>query len=71
MKKVFLLSNSEKSINLIKNLLADCGFEGIDCAKTVEEAENVLKTEEFDLIVINSPLADGTGADLAAEAVSR
>ena len=53
MKKVFLLSNSEKSINLIKNLLTDCGFEGIRCAKTVEEAENVLKTEEFDLIVIN------------------
>ena len=71
MKKVFLLSNSEKSINLIKNLLEDYGFEDVKSAMSLEAAENILKDDEFDLIVINSPLADGTGADLAAEAVSR
>ena len=70
MKKVFLLSNSEKSINLIKNLLEDYGFEDVKSAMSLEAAENILKDDEFDLIVINSPLADGTGANFAAEAVS-
>lgn len=69
MKKVFLLSASDKSINLIKELLEKKNFEKIHCEKTVKEAKEILKKEKFDLVIINSPLSDGSGADIALEAM--
>ena len=69
MKKVFLLSNSDKSINLIKNLLGEYGLEDVWAEKTVKDALKAIAGESYDLILINSPLPDGTGEDFALRAV--
>lgn len=69
MKKVLLLSASDKSTNLIKELLEKGGFEDVETAKTVREAEKALLRGNYDLIVVNSPLPDGSGEDFALDAV--
>ena len=70
MKKVLLLSPPDKSENLIKSLLKKSGFEDVETAKAVKDAEKkALLRKRYDLIVINSPLPDGSGEDFALDAV--
>ena len=66
MKKALLVTNSEQSAALLKQLLREEGYDDISvffAAYSAREEDDV-----YDLICINAPLPDGMGIDFAAEA---
>jgi len=64
LKKRILLIDDEKSIRkVIKTILESEGFE-VDTAKTKQEAINLLQKKDFDIILCDYRLPDGTGIEI-------
>lgn len=64
MKKILLVSGSEKSIQAIASFVN--GFEDVssDSAKTAEEASQLMESGKYDAMIVNTPLNDGQGIDI-------
>lgn len=59
-----LLAEDESTISqLIKHVLGACGHE-VTGVRRVEEAKNELEHSDFDLVLLDSDLADGDGQAL-------
>ncbi len=65
MKKILLVSRKGKSKDLLVQLLELDPTAQIAAAYTEEDAINLMEKNEFDLLIINSPLEGKTGVDLA------
>jgi hypothetical protein len=63
MDSALIVTPSEKSAAQLRELLTD--IPRIAVANTVGETRRLLTSSEFELFVINSPLSDGAGDDLA------
>jgi len=63
--KALIVSNSEKGINFLYELLKSLSFSQIITVKNGAEARRTMLQNEFDIAVINSPLSDEFGAELA------
>ncbi len=64
-----LVGSSEKSLELLQSLLQGAaGFSRCVTAKNGAEARRILALEEYTLVVINTPLTDEPGIDLAIKA---
>lgn len=65
MKSVLLVTKTEQSISPLTALVESEGYTDVTSAFTYQQAKQAVSDNNFDLIVINTPLADGTGIDLS------
>jgi response regulator NasT len=65
MNKVLIVSHSQMTVNFFLEELAY--FREIAAVPTAKEARNILQDKDFDLFIINSPLPDQYGDELAVE----
>lgn len=65
MNTVLIVSSSEKSYAFFEELLAADSYKEITIAKRGGEARRLLIERDFDLCIINAPLADEFGTELA------
>lgn len=64
---VLLVSSGEKGIAAITNLLGLGEFSPVAAVKNAGEARRLLSVQSFDIIIINAPLADEFGTELALQ----
>ena len=67
---VLLVSASEKINTAVSSLLPPTDYWPLTVAGSVSEARRRMLESEYDLIVINSPLPDGSGQQFAMDACS-
>ncbi len=65
METALIVSSSEKGKDFLENLLKECGFLRPAFAANGGEARRLLLEQNFDLVVINAPLQDEFGHELA------
>lgn len=65
MKRILLVSRKGKSRDMLVQLLETETSSQIDVAYSEEDATVLMEKNEFDLVIINSPLEGKTGVDLA------
>ena len=65
MDSALIVSSSEKGLDLISQLLNANTKTTVTSAKSSSEARRLLNTAEYDIVVINSPLPDELGDNLA------
>jgi len=65
MKRILLVSRKGKGQEALAQLLEIEQSSQIDIAAAEEEAEEILSREEYDLVIINSPLEGKSGVELA------
>ena len=65
MDSVLIVSSTDKGKDFVRELLAPSGFNDLAAAGTRAETRRFLKETSFDLIVINAPLSDEFGHELA------
>ncbi|HHZ06031.1 MAG TPA: ANTAR domain-containing protein [Clostridiales bacterium] len=65
MKYVLIVSKSEKTIVSLHDLLQQEGYCQCMFAHNTEQAKEHISNNEFDLIVISTPIEDGAGLDLS------
>lgn len=68
MESALVVSSGEKGRDMVSELLARCAFQSITAASSGSEARRLLLETDFDLVVINSPLSDEFGGELAQQA---
>ena len=71
MKKILLVSRKGKSKDMLVQLLELEAASQISAAYTEEDAMDLLEKNQYDLIIINSPLEGKTGVDLAVFAAEK
>lgn len=71
MKKILLVSRKGKSKDMLVQLLELEASSQISAAYTEEDAMDLLEKNQYDLIIINSPLEGKTGVDLAVFAAEK
>ena len=64
MSKILLVCGAEKSINVYTENLKNIGYSSIDTEKNGGAARRRLLNEEYDLVIIDTPLTDEFGNDL-------
>jgi response regulator NasT len=71
MNNVLIVSSSKKSRDFFEELLNIKSYEEIIIANCSSEARRILTERDFDLCIINAPLSDGFGIDLALDIVNK
>lgn len=67
-KKFLIISGTEKGHEGLKTLLAEIGYSNVTCAESSQSAAELIDNTGYDIIIINSPLTDGSGRALAYSA---
>ncbi len=67
--KILIVSASEKSADTLAHILKHYGWNNIDFASGGMESKRVILRTIYDLIIINSPLKDSQGFDIAVDFV--
>lgn len=70
MDSVLIVSSTEKGREMIVSLLKSYGSYNIFTAENASLARRMLNESEYDIIIINSPLRDEFGNDLAIDITS-
>ncbi len=65
MKSALIVTNNEKSAAFIAEQLSAFSITDITVAATGAQARKMVIEQDFDLVIINSPLSDETGESLA------
>lgn len=65
MDSVLIVSGSDKGLELITQLLNSDAKVQVNAAKSSSEARRLINTADYDLIIINTPLPDEFGDNLA------
>jgi len=71
MENALIISSAEKSTALLTEMLKTAFCETICISRTAGEARRLLLERDFDLVLINSPLSDETGENLAIDIASK
>ena len=64
-KNVLIVSKSQQSIAPLSGLLQERGYMDIEAVFSVQKAECLAESHPFDLVIINTPVMDGTGIELS------
>ena len=64
-RSVLIVSSNEKTASFIMQLLDPALYHPVVLAKSGNEASRILIASSFDIVIINSPLSDGPGYELA------
>lgn len=67
--RILIVSASEKSADALAHILKRYGWNNIDFASSGVESKRIILRTIYDLIIINSPLKDGQGSELAVDFV--
>lgn len=67
-RRVLVVSSGQQTYDYIASLLSPDEFEPPTLAPTGGEAKRLLLSQEFDILVINTPLSDEFGLDFALDA---
>lgn len=65
MEKVLIVSGGEKSQTNLAELLRACGYPAASAVRSGGDARRLLLEFSFELVVVNAPLTDEFGSDLA------
>ncbi len=65
MESVLIISSIDKDKELLTDLCRAGSISKICTASSADEARGVFKGDSYDLVIINSPLADESGSELA------
>lgn len=65
--RVLVVSASEKFNNEIRGLLPPNQYDPPDAVMTLAQARQALQRHVYDFVIINTPLPDGYGTELAAD----
>lgn len=68
-RKILIVCSTEKGVKVISDNLNEIGYSHIDTVKNGGSARRRLVEEDYDLIIIDSPLTDELGSDLAIKIV--
>jgi response regulator NasT len=71
MKTVLVVSATEKSRAYFLEFLRGCQYEDVSLAENAAEAAALMEAREYDLCIVNAPLPDADGVDLALQAVRK
>lgn len=71
MKRVLIVTESEKSSVFLQYALDGLPFEEVCTAPAAEEARKLFESQAFDLCIINTPLLDEFGENLARDIASQ
>jgi response regulator NasT len=71
MESALIVSNTEKSISFFMEMLKAISCEHITTVHTCGEARRLLLDRDFDLFLINAPLQDESGEELALYIVEK
>lgn len=69
MERYLLISGSDKGREFLSELITLQGETRIDATPSAREARRWLREREYDVVVINAPLPEESGEELAREAV--
>ena len=64
---ILVISSSEAFNNALSGLLPASYYDPIQFAVGISSAKRILNEREFDFLIINSPLPDGSGIDLSID----
>jgi DNA-binding response OmpR family regulator len=70
MTRIVLVEDDPDVLLLFEEVLVDAGYQ-VDTAATFREADNLLASREYDLLVSDGRLPDGTGMMLADKAKAK
>ncbi|MDR0906457.1 MAG: ANTAR domain-containing protein [Oscillospiraceae bacterium] len=71
MDSVLIISSAEKSSAQLGEMLVQSSIARVASAKSAGEARRILATSEFDLYIVNAPLADEPADILARDLIER
>ncbi len=71
MESALIISMGEKSIAFFTEMLNAASYEQIVSLQSCGEARRLLLERDFDLVIINAPLRDETGEELARHIASK
>jgi DNA-binding response OmpR family regulator len=63
--RVLVVSSSDKGAAAIKEMASSMRFEAVRFVRDGGEAGRLLSSESFDIVIINAPLSDEPGHELA------
>jgi response regulator NasT len=66
-RRILILTQNEDNVVGFKQILKQFGFSDFTSASSASDARQLLSAQEFDLCILNSPLADEYGDRLASE----
>lgn len=66
MEKILIVSKTPKSIEQLSSILSKCSCSAFGGVSTCEAAKQAIEETEYDIVLINAPLADDSGLHLAA-----
>ena len=67
MDRILIVSSTEKSRIFFKELMQTPSFQSASIVENGAEARRILIEADYDIIVINAPLSDETGKELALD----
>lgn len=65
MNSVLVISKTEKSVEPLEQLMTSAGYDNVVSAFASVQAEELAGENDFDVIVINTPILDGGGIELS------
>ena len=71
MDNVLIASNTNKTLLLLSDLLHEENIARFYAAQNSTQGKEYLTQADFDLVIIDSPLSDGNGLDLAIDAAEK
>jgi len=71
MESALIVSDSEKDTGLFTVMLGAASYSQIICQKSVESARKILQKQNFDLIIVDSPLPDESGESFSRSVASK
>jgi two-component system, response regulator PdtaR len=71
MESVLIVSNNEEDTAFFSVMLNAAFCRQIICQKSVESARKLLQKQSFDLVIVNSPLADESGESFSRAVASK
>jgi len=71
MESALIVSDSEKDTGFLTVMLSAASYSQIICQKSVESARKLLQKQNFDLVIVNSPLADESGENFSRSVASK
>jgi two-component system, response regulator PdtaR len=71
MESALIVSDSEKDTALFTALLNAASCRQIICQKSVESARKILQKQNFDLVIVDSPLPDESGESFSRAVASK
>lgn len=64
---VLIVSSSQKTFDLLKDVLSGERFSDIYTAESAGEAKRMLLDRDFDIVIVNTPLSDDFGLEFATD----